>query len=226
MFKVKICGIKRVEDANLAIEAGADALGFLVGQTHTSADFISPLTAKTIAASLPPGATPVLVTHLTDPDDVLNLAALVGMNTVQLHGEIWPEDVARLRRAAPNLTFLKAFHVTDEASLGYGDEFVGLVDGFVLDTVNSRTGQIGGTGQTHDWRLSRRIVERHPSIPVILAGGLHPENVAEAIAAVGAFGVDVNSGTKGPDGFKAEGKVRAFVTNARQAFAKQAERRG
>ena len=221
MFRVKLCGIKRAEDAALAVEAGADALGFLVGQTHASADFISPLAAKSIAASLPPGVAAVLVTHLTEPDDVLNLVAVTGIQTVQLHGESWPEDVARLRRAAPGLTFLKAIHVTDEASLAYGDAFAGLVNGVVLDTANPATGQIGGTGQTHDWSLSRRLVERHPSVPVILAGGLRPENVAEAIAAVGPFGVDVNSGTKGEDGFKSEGKARAFVANAREAFARR-----
>jgi len=221
MFQVKLCGIKRLEDACLAVEAGADALGFLVGQTHTSADFIAPLTAKAIAATLPSGVTGVLVTHLTDPGDVLDLAALTGLPAVQLHGEIWPEDLARLRRAAPDLTFLKSFHVTDEAGLDYGDAFAGLVDGFVLDTANPRTGQIGGTGLTHDWRLSRRIVERYRSVPVILAGGLNPENVAAAIAAVGPFGVDVNSGTKGSDGFKSEAKARAFVANAREAFGQR-----
>jgi len=221
MFQVKICGVKRAEDAGLAVAAGADALGFLVGQTHTSADFIAPLTAKAIAASLPSGVIGVLVTHLTDPGDVLDLAVLTGLTTVQLHGEIWPEDVARLRRAAPDLTFLKSFHVTDEAGLAYGEAFVGLVDGFVLDTANPKTGQIGGTGQTHDWNLSRRIVERYRSVPVILAGGLNPDNVAEAIAAVGPFGVDVNSSTKGTDGFKSEAKARAFVANARGAFGKR-----
>jgi phosphoribosylanthranilate isomerase len=220
MFKVKICGIRRVADAKLAVEAGADAIGLLVGQTHTSADFIPPLTAKTIVASLPPGTIPVLVTHLTDPDEVAKLVAITGVTAVQLHGEMSPEAVAYLHRFAPSLILLKSFHVTDEANLGYGDAYAGLVRGFVLDTVNPQTGQIGGTGQTHDWSLSRRIVNRYPQIPVILAGGLHPENVAAAIAAVGCFGVDVNSGTKGLDGFKAEEKVRAFVTNARKAFAR------
>ena len=218
MFKVKICGIKRVEDAKLAAEAGADAIGLLVGQTHASTDFISPPTARNIVALLPPGVTPVLVTHLTDPAAVADLVAITGVSAVQLHGEIAPTAVASLRRSVPSVLLLKSYHVTDAANLEYGDAYVGLVDGFVLDTVNPQTSQIGGTGQTHDWSLSRRIVERYPQLPVILAGGLHPDHVATASAAVGPFGVDVNSGTKGPDGFKAEGKVRAFVSNACKAF--------
>ena len=218
MFKVKICGIKRVEDAKLAVEAGADAIGLLVGQTHASADFIAPLTVKNIVTFLSPGVIAVLVTHLTDPTAVADLVAVTGVTAVQLHGEISPDAVASLRRSVPSGLLLKSYHVTDEANLDYGDAYADLVDGFVLDTVNPQTGQIGGTGQTHDWSLSRRIVDRYPQVPVILAGGLHPENVAVAITAVGPFGVDVNSGTKGPDGFKAEGKIRAFVNNARKAF--------
>jgi phosphoribosylanthranilate isomerase len=80
------------------------------------------------------------------------------------------------------------------------------VDGFVLDSVNVATDQVGGTGKTHDWSVSREIVTRYPDIPIILAGGLNSENVRSAIEQVRPFGVDVNSGTKAPDGFKDLGK--------------------
>jgi phosphoribosylanthranilate isomerase len=83
------------------------------------------------------------------------------------------------------------------------------VDAFLLDSININTGQVGGTGQTHDWTISREIARRVRR-PVILAGGLNPENVAEAIRLVAPFGVDVNSGTKGADGFKDAEKMRAF----------------
>ncbi len=219
MLNIKICGIKRVLDAELAVAAGADAIGLLVGQTHRSTDFISPEVARSIVASLPGQTLPVLVTHLTDPAAVAQLVALTGVSAVQVHGEMSPAAIRRLRDDMPAVRFIKSFHVTGPGEVEYGAAFEGLVDGFVLDSVNVRTGQIGGTGQTHDWSISRRIVARYPNTPVILAGGLNPENVAAAIAAVGPHGVDVNSGTKGADGFKDPGNLIAFVANARAAFA-------
>lgn len=216
-MKVKICGIRRIEDALAAANAGADALGFLVGQKHTSPDFLTPEEAKKIVTSLPPFVSSVLVTHLEDSKEVLNLIRDIGVSTVQIHSEMSPDDILLIRRAIPSLRILKSFHVTSAEVLGYGDPYLPVVDGFVLDSLNLKTGQVGGTGLTHDWNLSASIVKRY-SKPVLLAGGLNPDNVEEAIRVVQPFGVDVNSGTKGADGFKDPMKVREFVTRARQAW--------
>jgi phosphoribosylanthranilate isomerase len=121
-----------------------------------------------------------------------------------------PEAFARVRESAPWVKILKAYHVNGPGCLDDGERFVDRVDAFVLDTFNPATGQVGGTGVTHDWEISRRIAERY-RCPIILSGGLSAENVAAAIEAVHPFGVDANTGTKGEDGFKDPEKMRAFV---------------
>ena len=93
------------------------------------------------------------------------------------------------------------------------------MDGFVLDTINVATDQVGGTGKTHDWSISQKIVTRYPETPIILAGGLNSENVRSAIEYVHPFGVDVNSGTKGSDGFKDARKMREFILEAKRSDA-------
>lgn len=215
---VKICGIRRLEDMRLAADAGADSIGLLVGQRHTSGDFIAEATAKRIVEACPPSVVPVLVTHVDDPDAVHAMAAAIGVTTIQVHSEMAPEGLARLRTAGGGVyRLLKSYHVVSAESVEYGEAYRKFADGFVLDSVNPATGQVGGTGLAHDWRLSRAIVERYPDVPVMLAGGLHPDNVAAAVAAVRPYGVDVNSGTKGPDGFKDPERVRAFVRRAKSA---------
>ncbi len=216
MIRVKICGIRRIEDARLAAEAGADALGLLVGRRHPSPDFLEPEAAAAIVALCPPFVAPVLVTHLEDPVEVHALARDLGVSTIQIHSEMTPEGVFELRRlAGPTWRLLKACHVASADSLAYGDPYREYVDGFVLDSFNPQTGQVGGTGLLNDWDLAARIVAHHAPLPVILAGGLTPGNVAAAIARVRPFGVDVNSGTKGPDGFKDPERVRAFIRTAK-----------
>ena len=217
LIRVKICGIRRLQDARLAAEAGADAIGLLVGQKHPSGDFLEPEAAAAIVALCPPFVTPVLVTHVDDPVAVHALARDIGVSTIQIHSGMSPEGVRILRAlAGPGWKLLKALHVVSEASLAAGDAYRDLVDGFVLDSINPQTGQVGGTGLRADSNLSRRMVERlAPFLPVMLAGGLNPDNVADAIAAVSPSGVDVNSGTKGSDGFKDPSRVRAFVRAAK-----------
>jgi len=219
---IKICGIRRLEDAMLAVDAGADAIGLLVGQEHRSPDFITPAEARFIVSSLPDFIAPILVTHLTDPDGVCELIAATGVQAVQIHGDMSPGDVGRVRQGRGDVRIFKAIHVTSSKDVTRGDDYRGCADGFVLDTIDAANDQIGGTGKTHDWKISRAIVERfQPEIPVLLAGGLNPENVAAAIAAVRPAGVDVNSGTKGPDGFKDPLRVRTFVAAARRALDAQ-----
>jgi len=216
---VKICGVRRQEDALIAAELGADAIGLLVGQKHNSPDFVSATVARDIAGVLPPSVDAVLVTHVKDVKELERLLQQSEITTIQLHSEIAPSAVERLRHRLPHLKIFKSVSVVSAASVTYPEVFAKLVDGFVLDSVNVATGQVGGTGKTHDWSVSREIVMRYAKVPIILAGGLNSENVRSAIASVHPFGVDVNSGTKAADGFKDPRKIEAFIVQAKR-FAK------
>ena len=216
---VKICGIRRHEDALIAAELGADAIGLLVGQRHNSPDFISAAVAREISRTLPPSVEAVLVTHITEVDEIERLLLQSGITTVQLHSEITADSIANLRTRFPDLKVFKSVRVISAESVRYPDGFSKVVDGFVLDTINVATDQVGGTGKTHDWSISQKIVTRYPEIPIILAGGLNSENVRSAIEYVHPFGVDVNSGTKGSDGFKDARKMREFILEAKRSDA-------
>jgi phosphoribosylanthranilate isomerase len=212
---VKICGIRRQEDALLAAELGADAIGLLVGQKHSSPDFISATVARDISRVLPASVEAVLVTHVEDVDELERLLQQSEITTIQLHSEIASRSVERLRGRHPNLKIFKSVSVISADSVAYPEAFEKLVDGFVLDSVNLATNQIGGTGKTHDWSVSRQIVICYPEVSIILAGGLNSENVRSAIESVRPFGVDVNSGTKAADGFKDPRKMEAFIIQAK-----------
>ena len=212
---VKICGIRRQEDALLAAELGADAIGLLVGQKHNSPDFISAAVARDISRVLPPSVEAVLVTHIEELDELERLLQESEITTVQLHSEIAPSSVESLRGRLPYLKIFKSVSVISADSVAYPEAFKKLVDGFVLDSINLTTNQVGGTGKTHDWSVSRQIVMRYPEVPIILAGGLNSENVRSALECVRPFGVDVNSGTKAADGFKDPRKMEAFIIQAK-----------
>jgi phosphoribosylanthranilate isomerase len=212
---VKICGIRREEDALIAARLGADAIGLLVGQRHHSPDFISATVARDIARALPPSVEAVLVTHIEDVDELERMLQQSEITTVQLHSEIAPRSVECLRGRLPHLKIFKSVSVISADSVTYPQAFEKLMDGFVLDSVIVATNQVGGTGKTHDWSVSRQIVMRYPEVPIILAGGLNSENVRAAIEQVHPFGVDVNSGTKAPDGFKDPRKMESFIVEAK-----------
>jgi phosphoribosylanthranilate isomerase len=198
----------RIADAGAAAEAGADAIGCLVGLDYDVPDRVEPDVARAIFASVPPSVSRVLVTHRTAVDDVLELVAATGASVAQLHGDFPLEAIPELRRRAPDLSVVKCVHVVDDAAIEQALRAAGRADLVLLD---SRTAdRIGGTGRVHDWSISARVVARSPR-PVILAGGLTPDNVADAIAQVRPWGVDVNSGVRGPDGRKSHEKIRAFV---------------
>lgn len=214
---IKICGLRSPAEALAAAAAGATAFGVLVGLTHRAADEIDAATARAIRAALPPGAELVLVTHRTDPASVAALAAATCARTIQVHGDMAAEGLDELRRLAPGLRLLKAIHVTGEGAIAAARTHASHADALLLD---SRTGdRLGGTGLTHDWTISRRIVAAVAPTPVILAGGLNPGNVAAAIAAVGPVGVDVNSGVEDATGAKDLARLAAFVAAAQAALA-------
>jgi phosphoribosylanthranilate isomerase len=210
-MRVKICGLRRLEDALAAVAAGADAVGCLVGLDYTAPDQVAPSIARGIFEALPPFVARVLVTHRTGLAEVTTLMRESGATVAQLHGDFPLVAVSALREALPYAAIVKSVHVTGEDSVAAALAAARVADAILLDT--KTRGRLGGTGATHDWSISARIAGASPK-PVILAGGLTPDNVAEAIARVRPAAVDVNSGTKGADGFKDRAKIRAFVAAA------------
>jgi phosphoribosylanthranilate isomerase len=214
MVKVKVCGVKRLEDALMAVHYGADAVGLLVGQTHASSDFIDVSQAKTIVSGLPPYCSTVLVTHLVTLSEIVDLARKIGVTTIQLPGDISPEQIREIKNFLPYIKVTKAIHVVNDSSIEDVERYIGAADAILLDSVNKTTDQVGGTGLTHDWTISKRIT-RDCAIPIILAGGLNPDNVKSAIAQVEPYGVDANSGLKRSDGYKDPIKLLQYISRAK-----------
>jgi phosphoribosylanthranilate isomerase len=221
-LKVKICGNTSLDDASMAISSGADGLGFLIGLRYATDDEIKIPRAAEIIAATPPLIAYVLVTHRGEVEWVIETARTIGANTLQLHGDFDIHDVPRLRRELPGIKLIKAVHVRGPESIDEAAETAKSYDAILIDTETAT--RIGGTGQTHDWAISARIVESTSS-PVILAGGLTPENVSEAILTVKPYAVDVNSGVEYPNGKKSPQRLRAFISRAHHAFEELTARR-
>lgn len=212
--KVKICGIRDSEEARLAVSLGADALGFLVGLSYRTDDELDLPAARQIIVRTPPFVSTVLVTHQVDLEWVTEACQQSGCTLVQLHGDFALEQIPELRQRVPNVRIVKAVNVVDESAVARAIAAARQADAVLLD---SRTAtRIGGTGHTHDWTISARIVKAVDK-PVILAGGLNPLNVGKAIEIVQPFAVDVNSGVELPNGRKSPQKIEDLITVAKKA---------
>jgi len=198
MMRVKICGITNLEDALLAAELGAQALGFIF--YPKSPRSIKPEAARQIIAHLPPLVLSVGVFVNEAAALVLEVAEMVRLDWVQLHGEEPPEYCRFLYR-----NVMKAIRVQDQSSLEQMQQYQGSVRAFLLDT--HKSDQKGGTGESFDWTLARQAREYGP---VVLAGGLRPENVAAAIREASPLAVDVASGVEASPGKKDPARLRAF----------------
>ncbi|MBX3234951.1 MAG: phosphoribosylanthranilate isomerase [Nitrospiraceae bacterium] len=204
-IKVKICGITNEQDAAVAVESGADALGFVFHKK--SPRCAEAATVKAIIRGLPPFVIPVGVFVNEDAKVVRDVMDDCGLALAQLHGDEPATYCELLGRPA-----LKAIRLKDRRSFLALAEFKGRaqVRGFVVDAFSPDA--YGGTGQVTDWSLA---AEAAAAAPVLLAGGLTPENVAQAIRQVRPYGVDVSSGVEASPGRKDHGKVRAFLAAAR-----------
>ncbi len=217
-MRVKICGVRTDDDLAAAVGSGADAVGFLVGQIHASPDFILPGTACRLAQMLPPYMSPVIVTHLVEAEPILEILDKTQIFNVQLHGGSSLDQVKKTRENLPSSgKIILALHVVDGQVQPEIDQFIPYVNAVVVDSYNRNTGQVGGTGKTHDWLKSAEFASRC-KLPVILAGGLNPSNVAEAIRIVRPYGVDANSGMKDENRNCSPRLCRDFVRNAKQEF--------
>lgn len=216
-MRVKICGIKSDEDIEAVSMTDVDAVGFLVGQVHASPDFILPSTARRLASMLPPFITPVVVTHLTESEKIVAIVEKTEILTVQLHGAPTLEEVEKLRDKLPATTQLVYCAHIDPDSLRLPDlrDFQHVINAVVVDSFDKRKNQIGGTGKTHNWTITADYIKTS-SFPVILAGGLDHENVQKAIQATSPYGVDANTGLRGPDNQKSKDFCELFVKRAKQ----------
>jgi len=202
MVKVKICGITSLEDALTAIDAGADALGFVF--YSRSPRHVSPEQAAEIIGRLPPFVQTIGL-FVNEETAVVNTTAdQCGLDLIQLHGEETPGYCDSIRRR-----IIKAFRVKDRSTLDLLAQYK--VSGYLLDAWSPVA--YGGTGQTFNWEIAAEASKRGHRI--VLAGGLTPDNVAESIRQTCPYGVDISSGVEIEPGRKDAGKVRLFIERAR-----------
>lgn len=206
--RVKICGLTTVADLEAAAAAGADALGIIVDVPVETPREVSRDVAAELVAAAPPFATSVLVTMADSATEVFDLLDAVRPDAVQLHGGL---PVDELTTVAAETTTIPAYDVDETDAIRHAAD---VADAILLDTVDDAGA--GGTGRTHDWELARAHVA-HLDVPVILAGGLDPDNVASAVEAVDPYGVDVATGValETDPARKDHAAISEFIANAR-----------
>jgi phosphoribosylanthranilate isomerase len=211
--RVKVCCIASEEEAALAVRMGASAIG-LVSRMPSGPGPIPESRIRDIARTVPPGVATFLLTCETTAELIIEQQRFCRTTTLQLVDEVEPGVHARLRHALPGISIVQVIHVRDDDAIRQSVAVAPAVDAILLDSGNPSlsTKQLGGTGRVHDWTLSRRIRDS-VAIPVFLAGGLNPENVAKAVAQVVPFGVDVCSGLR-TNGNLDENKLAAFMRGA------------
>lgn len=201
MTRVKICGITNLEDALATVEAGADALGFVF--VPDTPRFVSPDQVAAIVAELPPFITTVGLFASKDTATIRETVNQCRLDAIQLHADVTPDFCRNLDRRV-----IKAVRVRDESSLSILSDYD--VNAFLLDSYVE--GKMGGTGKVFDWDLALRANEYGR---IIVAGGLDPDNVAQAVRHVNPYGVDVSSGVESQPGRKDSDKVRKFINAAK-----------
>jgi phosphoribosylanthranilate isomerase len=208
--RVKICCIGSLEEARLAIEYGASAVG-LVSAMPSGPGVISEGLIAEIAARVPPPIATFLLTCKEDAAAIIAQQRRCRVNTIQLCDRAAPDLYDELRAALPGISLVQVVHVRGGQSFDEAMSVSKKVDALLLDSGNQSLAvkELGGTGRTHDWAISRSIVES-AGVPVFLAGGLNSKNVAEAVERVRPFGVDVCSGVR-TDGRLDEEKLRDFI---------------
>jgi len=198
--RAKICCISSIAEAQMAVAYGADALG-LVSSMPSGPGVISEEQIIEIAATVPPGVSTFLLTSAQDVNEIIAQQRRCRTDTVQIVDRLTVGTHAELREALPGVGIVQVIHVQDASSIAEAVALAPQVDAILLDSGNQKLAvkELGGTGRTHDWSLSRRIREAIAPTPLYLAGGLRPENAADAIATVEPFGLDICSGVRTND---------------------------
>lgn len=213
--RVKICCISTIEEAKMAVKYGAAALG-LVGHMPSGPGVIDDHLIREIVKHIPPAVASFLLTSETTADGIIAHYHQVHTTTIQIVDHLPLSAYPILRKALPNVKLVQVIHVIDGHSVEAAKEVAPYVDAILLDSGNPnlQVKELGGTGRTHDWSLSRTIKDAI-NIPLFLAGGIHKDNVKAAIEAVQPFGVDLCSGVR-TNGHLDEAKLNAFFNAIHQ----------
>lgn len=224
-IRIQIAGVAGLDEAEMLAAAGVDWLAWPL-RLPVNAEDVSEAEAAALIRALPPAERHVLVTYENTAAETDAFCRQLGVCRVQLHGPFPVAELRRLREIRPDLFVVKSLVVRPGNETELHDlarRAAPWVDAFVTDTFDPQTGAEGATGKRHDWGVSRRLAEQCPR-PLILAGGLNADNVAEAIRTVRPAAVDSHTGVEGSDGRKDPTLVRRFVAAARAAFAELEER--
>ena len=217
---IQIAGVIDAAEAQMLQQCGVRYLGFPLRLAVHREDLTESEASNLIRRLVPP-VFGVLITYLCEASEITAFCHALGTRIVQLHGEIDRNQLKRLKTLDSNLTVIKSLVVgtRDNKTLEVMvNELSPFVDAFITDTFDQKTGASGATGKTHDWRVSRRLVELSDR-PVILAGGLTPENVKRAILEVRPAGVDSHTGVEDSTGRKCRERVEQFLSEAYEAFS-------
>jgi phosphoribosylanthranilate isomerase len=209
--RIKICCMASIEEARDAVQSGADALGF-VSAMPSGAGIIDEDLIPVIVSTVPPPVATFLLTSLVKSDDIIKQIIKCKTNTVQLVDRVEHDVYEKIHTALPWIKIVQVIHVNDLASFDEALAVSQFVDALLLDSGNQNLAvkELGGTGRVHDWSISKMICEK-VNIPVFLAGGLNPDNIAEAIRTVRPYGVDVCSGLRTNGHLNLE-KVKQFIS--------------
>ena len=210
MTRVKICGITTPDDALACTVAGADAIGMLV-DVKISPRCITVDQARQITSVLPPFVSSVMVMMPSTASEVVDAARKIRPTAIQLHGGEQPELLRMIKLQLPGIRLIKTIHVGAGGEVEKACQYEGVADAVLLDTASPAG---GGTGATHDWAVSREI-SHSVRLPVVLAGGLSPKNVADAVRTARPYAVDVCSGVEAEKRRKDIRLVREFIEQAR-----------
>ncbi len=217
---IQIAGIQDKDEAEMLVNSGINYLGFPLRLPVNKEDISEKDAAKIIKSLVAPNYG-IIITYLSLADDIKKFCNELGCKIVQLHGAIETSELIKLKNIFPELVIIKSL-VTGKYSVtelkDIIDEQSNFVDAFITDTFNPTTGATGATGLTHDWEISRELVQ-YSSKPIILAGGLTPDNVYDAIVKVQPAGVDSHTGVEDESGSKDISKVESFYNNSIKAFA-------
>lgn len=210
IIRIKVCCISSIEEAELAIGCGASAIG-LVSEMPSGPGVIPENKIAEIASIIPPGISSFLLTSKQDVSEIIEQQKRTGVNTIQIVDRLKSGSYDDFRKAIPGISIVQVIHVNGEESLSEAARIKDKVNGILLDSGNQSkpVKELGGTGRTHNWDISRQIVES-VKIPVYLAGGLNRDNVREAIGTVKPFGIDICSGVR-TNGELDEIKLKGFI---------------
>ena len=209
MTRVKICGVTDGADRDSVVAAGADAVGIIHGVPVDTPREVDEETAETLAGGVPPFVTSVLVTMPTTVQEAVRRTDRIEPDAVQVHDGLSPAELGAL-----DSRITQDIVAVVEGDAPAIEDYASHADALLVDSVDADGG--GGTGETHDWERTRDLVDSL-DVPVVLAGGLTPENVAEAVETVEPFAVDVASGVESAGGKKDHDAVERFVRNATRA---------